>query len=611
MGEKRTFTCMLRQIICLILLVLTGSWAAKPVWSASIRIENASFEAPAVDPNGFPALPFVDQWTEIDLDTLSSSNTGIFRNTPAGNPDHIVNADGNQLAFLGSEAGNALEQDLAATYKSGCDYRLTVAVAVSSQFPPSSAEPADTLELVLFYRNGDDVMDIVSRTVEATGLSSTQLKDFSLHLPKVQPGDAWAGKTIGVALRAAGMPGGFWDLDNVRLIESLPVSIPIENASFEAPFVDPNAFPALPFVEAWIETDNDTQGSTNTGVFANTPDGKTDHIVNPDGNQLVFLGSELGNGLEQDLNADYIVGCDYRLTVAVGISSRFPPSTVEPVDTLELVLFYRDGNDVAVDIARQTVDAVGLSPQQLVDFSLQLPTVQSGDAWAGKAIGVALRAMGMPGGFWDLDNVRLIESLPISIRIENASFEAPFIDPNGFPAIPLVDMWTEIDIDTFASSNTGVFANTPADSNDHIVNTDGNQLAFLGSELGNGLEQDLNADYKAGCNYRLTVAVSISDRFPPSNIEPVDALELVLFYRDGNDVVDIASRTVEATGLSSTQTIDFSLYLPTVHSGDAWVGKAIGVALRAAGMPGGFWDLDNVRLAESLSETGMDSTVTE
>ncbi|MCP4608037.1 MAG: hypothetical protein GY845_04915 [Planctomycetes bacterium] len=609
MGEKRTFKCMLRQAIFFTLLVLMGSWLAKPAWSASIHIENASFEAPVVDPNGFPALPFVDQWTEIDLDTLSSSNTGVFGNTPAGNPDHIVNADGNQLAFLGSQVGNALEQDLAATYKSGCSYRLTVSVGVSSQFPPSSIEPIDTLELVLFYRDGNDVVDIVNRTVEATGLFSIQLLDFSLHLPKVQSGDAWAGKAIGVALRATGLPGGFWDLDNVRLIESLPVSIAIENASFEAPFVDPNAFPALPFVEAWIETDNDTEGSTNTGVFANTPDGKTDHITNPDGNQLVFLGSELGNGLEQDLNADYKAGCNYLLTVAVGISSRFPPSIIEPVDTLELVLFYRDVNDGVVDIAYQMVDAIGLVSKQLVDFSLQLPTVQSGDAWAGKAIGVALRATGLPGGFWDLDNVRLVESLPISIPIENASFEAPLIDPNGFPALPLVDMWTEIDIDTFASSNTGVFANTPADSNDHIVNTDGNQLAFLGSELGNALEQDLTAMYNAGCNYRLTVAVGVSGRFPPSSVEPVDALEIVLFYRDGNDVVDIASHVVEAIGLSSTQTIDFSLYLPTtVQPEDKWAGKAIGVALRAAGMPGGFWDLDQVRLAESLPEPISDST---
>jgi hypothetical protein len=598
---------MLRQIICLILLMLMGSWASKPAWSASIPIENASFEAPVVDPNGFGALPYVDQWTEIDLDTLSSSNTGVFANTPAGNPDHIVNADGNQLAFLGSQVGNALEQDLATTYKSGCDYRLTVAVGVSSQFPPSSIEPVDAFEMVLFYRDENDVVDIVSRMVEATGLSSTQLMDFSLYLPTVKSGDVWVGKAIGVALRAAGMPGGFWDLDNVRLDESLPISIRIENASFEAPFVDPNGFPALPFMDQWTEIDLDTLSSSNTGVFGNTPADNPDHIVNADGSQLAFLGSQVGNALEQDLNAAYKAGADYHLTVAVGISSQFPPSSIEPIDALELVFFYRDGNDVA-DIISRTVEATGLSSTQLEDFSLVLPTVQSGDAWAGKTIGIALRAMGIPGGFWDLDDVRLIESLPMSIRIENASFEAPFIDPNGFPALPFMDQWTEIDIDTFASSNTGVFANTPTDSNDHIVNTDGNQLAFLGSELGNALEQDLNADYKAGCNYRLTVAVGVSGRFPPSSVEPVDALELVLFYRNGIDVVDIASQVVEAIGLSSTQTIDFSLYLPTVQPDDEWAGKAIGVALRAVGMPGGFWDLDQVRLAESLPEPISNST---
>ena len=242
-------------------------------------------------------------------------------------------------------------------------------------------------------------------------MSSTELMDFSLQLPTVWSGDAWAGKAIGIGLRAAGLPGGFWDLDNVRLVESLPVSVPIENASFEAPFVDPNAFPALPFVDGWTETDNDPLGSTNTGVFANTPDGKTDHIVNPDGRQLVFLGSESGNGLEQELNANYKVGCNYRLTVLVGISSRFPPSTIEPMDTVELALYYRDDSDVIVDIVSETVDAIGISPQKLVDFSLYLPTVQSSDAWADKPIGVALRAAGMPGGFWDLDHVRLGKSL--------------------------------------------------------------------------------------------------------------------------------------------------------------------------------------------------------
>ena len=65
-------------------------------------------------------------------------------------------------------------------------------------------------------------MDIASRTVKAVGTSSTYLQDISLYLPAVNANDAWAGKPIGVAIRATGVAGGFWDLDNVRLGESLP-----------------------------------------------------------------------------------------------------------------------------------------------------------------------------------------------------------------------------------------------------------------------------------------------------------------------------------------------------------------------------------------------------
>ena len=598
MGEKRAFRGMLYHVIYLSVLVIAGSWAAAPVRSASIPIENTSFEAPTVDPNGFPAVPYVDKWTEVDLDTLSSTNTGVFANTPTGSPDHIVNADGSQLAFLGSQSGNALEQDLDATYKVGCDYRLTVAVGVSWRFPPSAESPADTLELVLYYLDGNEPVDIVSQTVTALPWSQI-LQDFSVYLPTVSSDDAWAGKNIGVALRSAGLPGGFWDLDNVRLIESLPVWIPIENASFEAPAIDPNGFPAVPYVHKWMEIDMDTLSSTNTGVFANTQAGSPDHIINADGSQLAFLGSQTGNALEQDLAAMYKIGCDYQLTVAVGVCERFPPSSAKPVDAFELVLYYRDANEPE-DIVRQTVEAAGLSVTELTDVSLYLPTVQPGNAWAGMAIGVALRATGMPGGFWDIDNVRLIEPSPVSIPIENASFESPTVDPNGFPAVPYVHKWIEIDMDTLSSTNTGVFTNTPPGSPDHIVNAHRSQLAFLGSQTGNALEQDLAATDKIGCDYQLTVAVGVSGRFPPSSAEPVDTFELVLYYRDVNDPVDIVHQAVEATGLSVTQLTDVSLYLPTVQPSDACAGMAIGVALRATGMPGGFWDLDHVRLIESF-----------
>jgi len=594
---------MLHSFMRLSVVALIGVWAVAPVESASIVIENASFESPAVDPNAFPALPMVDGWMEIDLDTLGSTNTGVFANTAADSPDHVVNADGRQLAFLGSALGNGLEQTLAATYKGGCDYRLTVGVGISSRFPPRAEPPADTLDLVLYYLDGNTPVDIASQAVEAGGLSGTQLKDFSLYLPAVDSNDAWAGKTIGVAIRATGAEGGFWDLDNVRLVESLPVSIGITNASFESPVIDlsTNPFGAVPEASDWMELDLDPLASSNTGVFVNTDPNSFDHVINADGRQLAFLASALGNGFEQDLVATYRSGCDYRLMVGVGISSRFPPRAEPPVDTLNLVLYYLDGN-TPVDVAFASVEAVGVSATQLKDFSLYLPAVDSNDAWAGKSIGVAIRAAGQAGGFWDLDNVRLVESLPISIEIANASFELPAIDlsSNPFGAVPEANDWAEPDLDPLASSNTGVFVNTDPNSFDHVINADGRQLAFLASALGNGFEQALAATFKAGCNYRLTVGVGISSRFPPRAEPPVDTLNLVLYYLDGTTPVDIASRTVEAMGISSTQLQDVSLYLPTVAAADAWAGKSIGVAIRAAGQPGGFWDLDNTRLGESL-----------
>jgi hypothetical protein len=592
---------MMRHFINLYVLLLFASWAAMPVMSASIPIENASFEAPVVDPSGFGAVPLVEGWTEVDIDTLASTNTGVFANTEPNSFDHVVNADGSQLAFLGSQTGNALEQDLEAVYKAGCAYSLIVGVSVSGRFPPSAAEPVDALELVFYYRDANEVVDTAHQTVEATGQSYTELQDFSLELPAIQSGDAWAGKAIGIALRAAGQPGGFWDLDNVRLVESAPIFIPIENASFEAPVVDPNGFGAVPLVEGWTEIDIDTLASTNTGVFANTEPESFDHIVNADSSQLVFLGSQTGNALQQDLDAVYKEGCEYTLKVGVSISSRFPPSAVEPVDALELVFYYRDGNDV-VDIASQTVDATGQSYTQLQDFSLELPTVQASDAWADMNIGIALRAAGQPGGFWDLDNVRLIESLPVSVLIENASFESPIVDPNAFPALPYIDGWTESDNDTLGSTNTGVFANTSEDSWDHKDNADGRQLAFMGSEYGNALAQDLDDTYVVGCSYRLAVAVGVSSRYIPSIEDPVDLLELVFSYREGNDIVDIMSQMVDAIGLSQKNSTDIFVYLPTVQPDDAWADMTISIALRSVGLPGGFWALDNVRLARSTAD---------
>ena len=167
----------------------------------------------------------------------------------------------------------------------------------------------------------------------------------------------------------------------------------------------------MTYAVGWTELDNDTESSTNTGVFANTAPESWDHMNNADGNQMAFLGSQAGNGFEQDLPAVFQIGRGYRLTVGVGISSRYPPSVAEPLDTLELAFYYWDDTDTVVNIIGRVVTAEGISQGWLTDYSLSLPGVKVDDPWAGQSIGIAIRATGQAGGFWDLDNVRLIESV--------------------------------------------------------------------------------------------------------------------------------------------------------------------------------------------------------
>lgn len=189
--------------------------------SGQIPIANNSFEIPAIGPNDFPALPIAPLWTEVDLDTEYSTNTGTFRNPPPDSPygDYIVNADGNQLAFLGSQSGNGFLQETNSTYQTGKSYRLMVEVCPSVRYTPSGPDPNNKLVLSLYYVNDANSVDIQTSPVPSTELTTNVLKTFSVTMPAVQSGDAWVGKNIGIAIRADGVPGGYWDLDNVRLTE--------------------------------------------------------------------------------------------------------------------------------------------------------------------------------------------------------------------------------------------------------------------------------------------------------------------------------------------------------------------------------------------------------
>ncbi len=205
-------------VITAVLLIIV------PAKADSVPIPNHSFEVPTIDPiaNPFLAIPFVSSWTEDDIDPCSR-NTGTFLNTPPESSDHLFNVDGSQLAFLGSMDGNALWQYLPATYQQGRSYQLTVGVCISAAFPPPQGTP---LVLALHYSSDPNLAlhflsdpNIASVKVPAPPPSSRTIEDFSITLPTVDPNDPWVNKNIGIAIRATGAAGGFWDLDNVRLME--------------------------------------------------------------------------------------------------------------------------------------------------------------------------------------------------------------------------------------------------------------------------------------------------------------------------------------------------------------------------------------------------------
>jgi len=190
------------------------------VYARPVSVANHSFEIPAIDPNENPnyAIGFISLWREIDGDPYGFG-IGTFRNTPADNNDHIINPDGNQLVFVNSNGGNALEQELAAAYRVGRQYRLTVGVCPSLRYPPTASH-----SLLLAFRylySSWTMMDIPASPQPVLGsqLVQKQLLDFFLTLPTVKPTDPWVGKNIGIAFRTAGEAGKYWDLDNVRLTE--------------------------------------------------------------------------------------------------------------------------------------------------------------------------------------------------------------------------------------------------------------------------------------------------------------------------------------------------------------------------------------------------------
>jgi hypothetical protein len=226
-----------------------------------------------------------------------------------------------------------------------------------------------------------------------------------------------------------------------RLLAGIATALIVARVSFAAAIFVPNysfesqvAPPVYPYVTTLVDSwqkpakpayfDETAYGllwDQTVGLFQNTPAGASDHIDNMDGNQGAYLLAFPQVGLFQDynttdwnhttpthdFNATFQVGMSYKLTIGIlGGGGGMPEG-----DSLLLGLYYRDNANAMVNVASTSITytaAAFPNHTHFIDYVVNVPTVQAGDAWAGQNIGIELTSVfGTGAGYWDIDNVRL------------------------------------------------------------------------------------------------------------------------------------------------------------------------------------------------------------
>jgi hypothetical protein len=206
-------------------------------------------------------------------------------------------------------------------------------------------------------------------------------------------------------------------------LQAQPITVP--NFSFESPTA-PNTYPYVnTSVASWQKNPEPSfygpafggSGITwdqTAGVFLDV-----NPYANHDGSQVGYILSVPQVALFQDyttspthdFNATFDVGKSYNLTVGV-----FAKPGMAPGATLDLSMYYLDAsnNKVTVDSTTITYSSAAFpttSPLNLIDYSVNVPTVQTNVAWAGQHIGIEIESTVSIAQTtfvnWDIDNVRL------------------------------------------------------------------------------------------------------------------------------------------------------------------------------------------------------------
>jgi PEP-CTERM motif len=207
------------------------------------------------------------------------------------------------------------------------------------------------------------------------------------------------------------------------LLQAQPISVP--NFSFE--LQSAAGFPqgANPNVDSWQKIAEPAYYTPTFGSFGIPWFGTAGVFIdsNPYGNHLgtqagyilavpqVTLFQDYDTSPTHEFDGTFEIGKAYNLTIGV-----FGKTSIAPGSTLELSLYYRDNlaNRVKVGSTVITYSSTEfpITPQlNLIDYQVNVPIVQAGDAWAGQKIGIQLEStVSIPQtsfGNWDFDNVRL------------------------------------------------------------------------------------------------------------------------------------------------------------------------------------------------------------
>lgn len=212
-------------------------------------------------------------------------------------------------------------------------------------------------------------------------------------------------------------------ISSVGIVQAQPITVP--NHSFESQSGIGYPFGTNPNLDSWQKISEPAYFTPAFGAYGipwyGTAGGFID--TNPYGNRIgtqagyilaapqVILFQDYDSSPTHDFNATFDIGKSYNMTLGL-----FGKANIIPGSTLQLSLYYRDGlnQKVVVGSTVVTYSAASFPPStnlNLIDYSVNIPTVQGSDAWAGQHIGIQMEStipIEMTSfGNWDFDNVRL------------------------------------------------------------------------------------------------------------------------------------------------------------------------------------------------------------